>query len=337
MPHIVVLDGHTVNPGDNPWSALAELGDLTVHERSSAAEVVARARHADIVLLNKTALGRETLAQLPQLRGVSVLATGVNSVDLDTATERGIAVCNVPAYSTASVVQHTLALLLELCNRVGLHDVSVHAGDWQRSIDYCYWKSPLLELTGKVLGIVGYGAIGRGLAGAARALGMNVCAAILASSRQQVEGPDPVPRLPLDELFRRADVISLNCPLTTETRHLVSSARLSMVKPGCLLLNTARGGLVDEDALSAALSAGQLAGAALDVLSTEPPSAENPLLYAPNCIITPHVAWSSLPARQRLIATSVDNVRSLLLGSPIHVVNPAYTEHALGRNQSSLP
>jgi len=328
MTKIVVLDGYTVNPGDNSWSALAELGELTVYDRSSAAEVVARARHADIVLLNKTALDRAAFAQLPQLRFVSVLATGVNSVDLEAATERGIAVCNVPSYSTASVVQHTLSLLLELCNRVGLHDTSVHAGDWQRSLDYCYWKSPLLELEGKLLGIVGYGAIGRGLACAARALGMNVCAALLPSSHPRVPIPDPVQRLPLDELFRRADVISLNCPLTPETHHLVSFARLSLVKPGCLLLNTARGGLVDERALSAALVSGQLAGAALDVLSSEPPSAENPLLDAPNCVITPHVAWTSLPARQRLLATSVDNVRQILAGNPIHVVNPGYEKHA---------
>jgi glycerate dehydrogenase len=324
MNRIVVLDGYAVNPGDNSWSPLAELGELSVHERSRATEVVERARHADIVLLNKAPLGREAIAQLPRLRGVSVLATGVNSVDLDAATERGIAVCNVPAYSTASVVQHTLSLLLELCNKVGLHDRSVHAGDWTRSIDYCYWKSPLLELEGKLLGVVGYGAIGRGVANAARALGMNVCAAHLSSSPVDAEISNPVPRLPLDELFRRADVISLSCPLTAETRHLVSRARLALLKPGCLLLNTARGGLVDEAALSAALAAGQLAGAALDVLSTEPPSADNPLLHAPNCVITPHVAWSSLPARQRLIATSVDNVRALLAGSPIHVVNPGY-------------
>ncbi|HYP90444.1 MAG TPA: NAD(P)-dependent oxidoreductase, partial [Polyangiaceae bacterium] len=186
MTKIVALDGYAVNPGDNPWTPLAELGELSVHDRSNAAEVIARAAGAEIVLLNKAQLGREAFAQLPELRGVSVLATGVNSVDLEAATERGIAVCNVPAYSTASVVQHTLALLLELCHRVGLHDSSVHAGDWQRAIDYCYWKSPLLELEGKLLGIVGYGAIGRGFAGAARALGMNVCAALLPSSRPEV-------------------------------------------------------------------------------------------------------------------------------------------------------
>src|SRR3954470_15104608 len=200
MTSIVVLDGYAVNPGDNPWSALAELGELTVFDRSSAAEVITRAADAEIVLLNKAPLGREALLQLPRLRGVCVLATGVNSVDLEAASERGIAVCNVPAYSTASVVQHTLALLLELCHRVGLHDSSVHAGDWQRAIDYCYWKSPLLELRGKLLGIVGYGAIGRGFGGVARALGMTVCAA--ASAHSPAGTAEAVPRLPLDELFR---------------------------------------------------------------------------------------------------------------------------------------
>jgi glycerate dehydrogenase len=327
MPKIVVLDGHTVNPGDNPWSPLADLGELVVHARSASTEVVERARDADIVLVNKAQLAREAFAQLPRLRGVNVLATGVNSVDLEAASERGIAVCNVPSYSTSSVVQHTLALLLELCNRVGLHDSSVHAGDWVRAIDYCYWKSPLLQLEGKLLGIVGYGAIGRGVADAARALGMKVCAAQLSGSRAPKANADAVLRLPLEELFRQADVISLNCPLTPETRHLVSSARLALLKPSCLLLNTARGGLIDEDALSTALSTGKLAGAALDVLSTEPPTAANPLLSAPNCIITPHVAWTSLPARQRLLSISVDNVRALLAGSPIHVVNPRYAEH----------
>ena len=328
MPNIVVLDGYTVNPGDNPWSPLAELGTLSVYDRSADDQVVSRASDADVVLVNKAQLGREAFERLPKLRGVSVLATGVNTVDLQAASERGIAVCNVPSYSTASVVQHTLALLLELCNRVGLHDGSVHAGDWVRSVDYCYWKSPLLQLEGKLLGIVGYGAIGRGVAAAARALGMEVCAAILGSRQIDAAEAGAVQRLPLDELFRRADVISLNCPLTPETRHLVSSVRLATVKPSCLLINTARGGLIDEAALSAALAAGRLAGAALDVLSTEPPSAENPLLSAPNCVITPHMAWTSLPARQRLLKTSVDNVRALLIGKPVHVVNPRYAEHA---------
>ncbi len=323
-PRIVVLDGYTVNPGDNSWAPLAELGDLTVHERSAAQEISARAQDAQVLILNKAELSAATLLELPRLAGVSVLATGVNCVDLPTATARGIPVCNVPSYSTASVVQHTVALLLELCHHVAKHDASVHAGDWQRSPDFCYWNSPLLELDGKLLGIVGYGAIGRGVANAARALGMRVCAAHLpgrASSGSDLE----VPRRALDDLFRECDVISLHCPLDAETRQLVSAARLALMKPSSFLINTARGGLIDESALRSALDAGLLAGAALDVLSSEPPRADNPLLAARNCVITPHVAWTSLAARQRLLATTVANVRAILSGSPIHVVNPGYS------------
>jgi len=325
MTRIVILDAYTVNPGDNPWTPLAELGELSVYDRSAPGEVVARAAHADVVLTNKTPLAQSALEQLPQLRGIAVLATGVNVVDVVQATALGIPVCNVPSYSTASVVQHTIALLLELCHKVGLHDTSVHAGDWQRSPDFSYWKSPLLELAGKTLGVVGYGAIGRRVADTARALGMSVCAARRSSS----PALDGVPRLTLDELFRSADVISLHCPLTTQTERLVSAERLALMKPHALLINTARGGLIDEAALRAALDSGMLAGAALDVLSTEPPSADQPLLGAKNCVLTPHLAWTSLPARQRLLATTVDNVRSILLGNPIHVVNPGYASAAV--------
>ena len=325
MARIVVLDGYTVNPGDNPWTELAALGELSVHERTPPSEIVERARGAEVVLVNKAILDADSLGRLPSLRGVSVLATGVNSVDLPTATARGIPVCNVPSYSTASVVQHTLALLLELCHRVALHDDSVHAGDWQRSADFCYWKAPLLELEGKQLGVIGYGAIGRRVGDAARALGMRVCAAQLSPSKR---AEDDVPRLPLSELFRSSDVISLHCPLTSETRQLVSAELLALVKPSAFLINTARGGLIDESALSAALDSGALAGAALDVLSSEPPNADNPLLGARNCVITPHVAWTSLAARQRLLAVSVDNVRAILNGHPIHVVNPGYAPRA---------
>jgi glycerate dehydrogenase len=323
MPRIVVLDGYLINPGDNPWTKLAELGELQVYDRSVGSEIVERALDADIVLSNKTPLEASAIAQLGKLRGISVLATGVNVIDVAAATLRGVPVCNVPSYSSASVVQHTVALLLELCHRVGMHDASVHAGDWQRSVDFSYWKSPLLELEGKRLGIVGYGAIGQRVGAAARALGMDICAAELGHS-----GPAPraqvVERLPLDELFRRCDVISLHCPLTPETKGLVSKARLALLKPSAFLLNTARGGLIDEQALRSALDSGALAGAALDVLSSEPPRADNPLLFAKNCVITPHVAWTSLPARQRLLQISADNVRSLLSGSPIHLVNPDY-------------
>ncbi len=321
---IVVLDGYTVNPGDNPWTPLAELGQLSVYDRSRPEETELRAAEAQIVISNKAELSGATLAQLPHLQGVSVLATGVNCVDLDVATARGIPVCNVPSYSTASVVQHTLALLLELCHHTGRHDASVHAGDWQRAPDFCYWQSPLLELEGKLLGIVGYGAIGRGVANAARALGMRVCAARLLGRPDSATDPPEVQRSSLDDLFRQCDVISLHCPLNADTRQLVSAARLSLMKADSFLINTARGGLIDEAALRAALDAGLLAGAALDVLSSEPPRPDNPLLAAKHCIITPHIAWTSLAARRRLLETTVANVRSILAGEPIHVVNPGY-------------
>jgi glycerate dehydrogenase len=326
MARIVVLDGYTVNPGDNPWSQLAGLGQLSVHDRSSASETPARAAGAEIVIVNKAELNRATLSALPALRGVSVLATGVNCVDLAAATELGIPVCNVPSYSTASVVQHTLALLLELCHRVGLHDASVHAGDWQRAPDFSYSKSPLVELAGKHLGVIGFGAIGRGVANAARAFGMRVSAARLPSRR--ASDADGVTRLALDDIFRQCDVISLHCPLTAETANLVSKSRLALVQPGSMLINTARGGLIDEAALRVALDCGLLAGAALDVLSSEPPRPDNPLLGAKHCVITPHIAWTSLAARQRLLGVTVENVRSILRGNPLHVVNPGYAAHA---------
>ncbi len=323
MVRIVVLDGLAVNPGDNPWTALAALGELQVYERSAPSETAERASDAEIVLTNKVLLDAATLARLPKLTGISVLATGVNAVELPVATERGIPVCNVPSYSTASVAQHTVALLLELCHRVGLHDSSVHAGDWQRSPDFSYCKSPLYELEGKRLGIVGYGAIGRRVAAAARALGMRVCAARFEHAAPSRDSDD-LERLTIDELFRRCDVVSLHCPLTPETKQLVSEARLALMKPSAFLINTARGGLIDEQALRSSLDAGVLAGAALDVLSSEPPRAENPLLAAKNCVITPHVAWTSLPARKRLLQVTVDNVRGLISGAPSNVVNPDY-------------
>ena len=323
MPRIVVLDGYLVNPGDNPWTELAELGELQVYDRSIGSEIVERALDASVVLSNKTPLDADAIAQLPKLRGIGVLATGVNVIDVAAATLHGVPVCNVPTNSSASVVQHTIALLLELCHRVGLHDASVHAGDWQRSVDFSYWKSPLLELERKRLGIVGYGAIGQRVGAAARALGMDICAARLGHGGAALND-DGVERLSLDDLFRRCDVISLHCPLTPGTLGLVSEARLALLKPSAFLINTARGGLIDERALASALDSETLAGAALDVLSSEPPRADNPLLFAKNCVITPHVAWTSLPARQRLLQISADNVRALLAGTPIHLINPDY-------------
>ncbi len=321
MPRIVVLDGYAINPGDNPWTPLQALAELTVYDRSTPAQALARIADADIALTNKTLIDEHVIAAAPRLLGICVLATGVNVVDAKAASARGIPVCNVPAYSTASVVQHAIALLLELCHRVALHDDSVHRGDWVNAPDFSYTLSPIFELEGKTLGVVGYGAIGRRVAETARALGMNVRAAQLGHA---TKADHEIERLSLDELFRTSDVISLHCPLSAETTALVSRARLALLKPSALLVNTARGGLVDEAALADALNAGQLAGAALDVLSSEPPRADNPLLSAKNCVITPHVAWTSLESRLRLLGITADNIRGLLAQAPIHVTNPDY-------------
>ncbi|MBC8011098.1 MAG: D-2-hydroxyacid dehydrogenase [Burkholderiales bacterium] len=315
---IAILDAFTTNPGDLSWEALAALGELTCHERTPTTQIVERARDAEIVLTNKTPLSAETIAALPRLRYLGVLATGYNVVDVAAARARGIVVCNVPAYGTASVAQAVFALLLELTNRTGAHAQAVRAGRWSASPDFCFWEGELIELAGRTLGIVGYGEIGRAVGQIARAFGMRV----LASSRSGVPGTtsDGAEWVTLDTLFRESDVISLHCPLTPETRELVDAARLAQMKPGAFLLNTARGALVNEADLAAALHEGRLAGAGLDVLSTEPPAAENPLLRAPNCIITPHIAWATRAARARLVETAVGNVRAFLVGAPRNVV-----------------
>lgn len=318
MTRIVVLDGHTVNPGDNPWDELGKFGELVVYERTERSLVVERSRGADVLLTNKTWIDAEAIASLPGLRGICVLATGYNVVDAQAARGRGIPVCNVPSYSSESVVEHTFALLLELARAVGVHDQAVHAGDWENSVDFCFWKRPQLELSGKTMGVIGYGNIGRRVAEVARAFGMRVLAT---RSRRPASEAAAVQFLPLEELLGAADVVSLHCPLTPETEKLIRWERLVSMKRSALLLNTARGALVHEADLARALGEGVIAGAALDVLSTEPPREGNPLLHAPRCLITPHLAWTSLEARRRLVETSVDNVRALLAGRPIHVVN----------------
>ena len=317
---IVVLDGHTLNPGDNPWDDLARLGELTVYDRTPPAQVVERAAGAEIVLTNKTVLDGAALAALPALRFVAVLATGYNVVDVAAARARGIPVSNVPEYGTADVAQHTLALLLELCHRVGDHARAVVAGEWSKAPDFCFWLTPPRSLEGQTMGIVGYGRIGRQVAVLARALGMQV----LASSRLQRShgGAPPDGFRAIPDLFAEADVISLHCPLTDENAAFVNAELLSRVRPEALLINTARGGLIDEPALAAALNEGRLGGAALDVLSKEPPPPDHPLLHARNCIVTPHVAWASLASRHRLMAATVSNVRAFLAGKPVNVVNP---------------
>jgi glycerate dehydrogenase len=311
---IVILDGLTTNPGDVSWEPLERLGSLTVFDRTTPGDVVARAADADAILTNKAIVGREQIAKLPRLKYVGVLATGFNIVDVAAARERGIPVCNVPEYSTPNVVQATWALILELANRVGHHDRTVHEGHWAACHDFCYWHGDLVELAGRTLGIVGYGRIGRGVAAVGRAFGMRVI------HHRRQGGGDPA-CVDLDTLFRDSDVVSLHCPLTPETKGLVDARRLALMKPTAFLVNTARGPLVDEAALAAALNAGQIAGAAVDVLSVEPPLASNPLLTAKNCVITPHVAWATRDARRRLIDVTAANLAAFAAGQPQNVVN----------------
>jgi glycerate dehydrogenase len=316
---IVILDGYTINPGDNPWIPLEALGECTIYERTPAELVVERSQDADIILTSKVKLTGEIIAALPKLRYISLLATGYNNVDVAAAARRGIPVSNVPAYSTASVVQTAIALLLELVTQVGLHDASVKAGEWVRSPDHSYWKSSIVELDGLTIGIVGYGTIGRALARVADAFGMKVIA--YAPRIPADSGPVPVSFVALDELFAAADIVSLNCPQTPENTGFVNAGLLASMKPAAYLINVARGGLVNEADLAAALNAGIIAGAGLDVVAVEPMLADNPLLTAANCIFTPHIAWASLAARQRLMGIVVGNVAAFLAGTPLNVVN----------------
>lgn len=318
MARIVVLDGYTVNPGDLGWEPLAALGELTVFDRTGDELVVERSRGASVLVTNKTSIDARALGELPELRGISVLATGVNVVDTRAARARGVAVSNVPAYSTASVAQHTMALLLELVSHVGLHASAVRAGEWSASADFCFWKEPLHELDGQTFGIVGFGAIGQRVATLAQAFGMRVLAT---PSRRLPVPPAGVRYVELDELFRASDVVSLHCPLTDATRRLVRRERLLEMRRHALLLNTARGALVDEAELADALATGLIAGVGLDVLDAEPPPVDHPLLRAPRCVITPHHAWTSRAARERLLAVTVANVAGLLAGHPQNVVN----------------
>jgi glycerate dehydrogenase len=318
---IVVLDGHTLDPGDNPWDGLAALGELTVHERSRDDEVVARARGAEIVVTNKAPLDAAALAELPELRFVAVTATGYDIVDVAAARSRGIAVATVPEYGTDSVAQHVIALLLELANTVGEHAEAVRDGEWVRSPDFAFWHRCPIELAGLTFGIIGFGRIGRRVGVLANALGMRV----VASGGRQSHGAPPPPFQPFAwrttaEVFAEADVVSLHCPLVADNERFVNRELLATMKPTAFLLNAARGGLVDEPALADALHRGVIAGAGLDVVTHEPMDADNPLRTAPRCFITPHIAWASLAARRRLMQTTVDNVRAYLAGTPINVV-----------------
>ena len=315
-PNIVVLDGRTLNPGDLSWERLASMGDLAVYEVTPPELVVERAKQADIILTNKTAITREAIKDLPNLRYIGVTATGVNVVDIEAASERGIPVTNVTTYGAASVAQMALAHILNFAQGVALHDQSVKEGEWTASEDFCYWKQPLVELAGLTLGIVGLGEIGRQTAALGRAFGMQV----IANNRspKQVAG---VRQVDLETVFKESDFLSLHCPLTDENSQFVNSARLTQMKSSAVLINTARGGLIDEQALADALNNGTIAGAGLDVLSAEPPPVDNPLLQAKNCVITPHIAWATLTARERLLHSATDNVAAFLDGNAQNVVN----------------
>jgi len=314
---IVVLDGFTLNPGDLCWDALKALGPCEIHDRTPPDETLRRAADAGIILTNKVVLTRAHLEQLPKLRYVGVLATGTNVVDLTAARQRNIPVANVPAYGTASVVQATFALLLELTHHVGHHAEGVRAGRWAASPDFSYCDFPLMELAGLTIGIVGFGRIGRSVADVAHAFGLRV----LAHNPSPKSAPPFVRFVDLDALFRESDVVSLHCPLTAQTKNFVNAQRLAMMKPSAFLVNTSRGPVVDEPALAAALNQGKMAGAGLDVLWVEPPPADHPLLRAKNCLITPHHAWATRAARQRLMRIAVGNVRAFLAGQPQNVVN----------------
>ena len=315
--NIVVLDGFTLNPGDLSWAELESLGSCRIYERSAPEEVVSRGTQAEILLTNKTELKREQIQQLPRLKYIGVLATGTNVVDLKAARERNIPVTNVPAYGTKSVAQTTMALLLELTQHVGHHSQSVREGRWSRHIDWCYWDMPLVELDGLALGIVGYGRIGQAVGELGRAFGMKV----LAHTRTPPAAERLTSFVDLETLFRQSDVVSLHCPLTEQNKGLVNAERLSWMKPGAFLINTSRGPLIDEQALANALNSGRLGGAALDVLSKEPPPENHPLLRAKNCIITPHFAWGTRAARLRLMKIAIENIRTFLAGKCQNVVN----------------
>lgn len=315
---IVILDAYAANPGDLSWDEFAALGELTVYDRTAQEDAAARIGDAEVVFINKVRLTDDIFAACPNLKLVSILATGYNIVDLAAAKRRGITVCNVPGYSTRAVVQMTFALLLEICQQVGLHSGAVHAGRWQSCPDFCFWNRPLIELDGKTMGIVGYGAIGSAVGTVAQALGMK----LLVTARHERPVPEGARFVSLPELLAQSDVVSLHCPQTAENARMIDAGALAQMKDGAILLNTARGGLLDEQAVADALRSGKLLAAGMDVVSAEPIRADNPLLTAPNCFLTPHIAWAPLETRRRLQAISAENLRAFLAGKPQNVVNP---------------
>ena len=317
---IVILDGYTENPGDLSWEALEEFGALTVYDRTpyETAEIVRRIGDAEIVITNKVPLGREVLEACPSVRFIAVLATGYNVVDVACARERGIPVSNVPAYGTQAVAQFAIALLLEICAHVAHHSDAVHAGRWESAPDWTFWDYPLIELAGKTMGIVGFGRIGQATGRIAKALGMTVLAS---GSRPTEAGRAIAEYVDLDTLLRSSDVICLHCPLFPETAGIINRESIAKMKPGVILINNARGGLIVEQDLADALNSGRVLAAGLDVVSTEPIRPDNPLLKAKNCLITPHISWAPKEARQRILDTTCENLRAFLAGAPVNVVN----------------
>ena len=318
MTKIVVLDGYTLCPGDLTWEPLKAVGDVTVYDRTPADEVIARIGDAPVVLTNKTVFTREVMSACPNLKYIGVLATGYNVVDIAAAAEKGIVVTNVPAYSTQAVAQHTMALLLHSASHVALYDAQVKQGGWAKCPDFCFYAAPSVELAGKTLGLVGFGSIGRTVARTAQALGMNVMIHTRTERPEQLgEGMRFVT---LNELFETSDVITLHCPLTADNKGLIGEAAIEKMKPGVRIINTARGPLVDSEAMAKALRAGRVACYMTDVMDVEPPKADNPLLSAPNMVITPHVAWAPYETRERLLTIAVGNVEAFLSGAPRNVV-----------------
>ena len=314
---IVVLDGYGLNPGDLSWSAWEALGELMVYDRTSPSELLERSVGAEVLITNKTLITAENMAELPSLKYIGVLATGYNVVDIDAAKARGIVVTNIPAYSTASVAQMVFAHVLNITQRVGYYANENTKGRWTNNADFCYWDTNLVELDGKKMGIVGYGNIGKATARIALAFGMEVLAY---TSKEQKDLPQGVRKATLDELFSESDVVSLHCPLTPDTKELVNAERLKTMKPSAILINTGRGPLVNEQDLANALNEGRIAGAGLDVLSVEPSLADNPLLKAKNCFITPHIAWATKEARTRLMGIAINNLKSYQEGNVINNV-----------------
>ena len=314
---IVILDGFSANPGDLSWEELEKCGEVTVYDRTKPSETLTRVADADIVLTNKVIISREIIAQLPQLKYIGVLATGYNVVDVEAAHEHGIIVTNVPAYSTESVAQMVFAHLLTVTNRTEHYAIQNRGGRWTKNPDFCYWDFPHMELAGKTFGIVGLGHIGQRVAQIAVAFGMKVKAL---TSKTAETLPTGIEKASIEELLATADVLSLHCPLTENTRHLINADTLRQMKSSAILINTGRGPLIDDQAVADALTAGRLAAFCADVLTEEPPKADNPLLGQPNAFITPHIAWASKEARIRLLQVATDNVRAFLSGTPVNVV-----------------